>query len=612
MRFIGSSVIIAEKRCKYQKNSISYNRRIENMQINRVGFKIFLGFLALSSMLLVVMSVAVRTSYASSLKRNEINSHIQASNRTKEQFDFIMGIIDDTARIIGSRPEVLAALASTRQPPPGQGDFSINVYLQSLKEIQPFLGNISVVGAGGQFCSSHIGLRRSFFEDLYRRYEGYFYAGMYKDYFVDTYNFDFFPPYAPKDILTGVWPIYDIRAEKLLGQLYMGLNYSLFQELFILSPTSNREKILIVDPAGEIIYHYPAFISFDSVLADYPRLVTEDEAIIEGKVFGTDSFIISETSRVVGWRFIRIVDTKYITGDTRKTQRFFNVVFAVSIVFILIFSVFMAHTLTKPVKLLFDACKRIESGDLSFRVAVRSRDEMGQLGHTFNLVMDQINANLERELAGQKRQNELKLEVLRSQINPHFLYNTLDSIKFLANLQEIHNIASMCSDLINLLKYNLSSSTLATLGEEVESIGSYVNIQKYRYGDIFEFKTGIAAETEGCVISRFVLQPLVENCLIHGFDDIESGGSILIRSALAGETLCLEVINNGNSIDGETLGRINRGLEQGGPYGSIGINNIRERIRLQFGDRATLMYAGGEGLETVAILRFPVRREPQE
>jgi two-component system sensor histidine kinase YesM len=580
------------------------------MQINRVGFKIFLGFLALSSMLLVVMSVAVRTSYASSLKRNEINSHVQASNRTREQFDFIMGIIDDTARIIGSRPEVLAALTSTRQPPPGQGDFSMNVYLQSLREIQPFLGNISVLGAGGQFCSSHIALRRNFFEDFYRRYERYFSSGMYKDYFVDAYHSGLFPPYAPRDILTGVWPIYDIKAEKLLGQLYMGLNYSLFQELFILSPTSNREKILIVDPAGNIIYHYPTFVSFDSVLAGYPRLVTEDEAIIEGKVFNTDSFIVSETSRVVGWRFIRIVDIEYITGDTRKTQRFFNMVFVISIVFMLMFSVFMAHILTQPVKLLFDACKRIESGDLSFRVAVRSRDEMGQLGHTFNLVMDQINANLERELVEQKRQNELKLEVLRSQINPHFLYNTLDSIKFLAGLQEIHNIASMCSSLINLLKYNLSSRTLATLGEEVESVRSYVNIQKYRYGDIFEFRTDMAAETEGCVISRFVLQPLVENCLIHGFDAVESGGEILVRSALEGETLRLEVINNGNSIGGETLDRINRGVEPGSPHGSIGINNIRERIRLQFGEKATLMYSGGEGRETAAVLRFPAPRRP--
>jgi two-component system sensor histidine kinase YesM len=578
------------------------------MQINKVAYKIFLGFLALSSVILVIMSVLVRTSYASSLKRNEINSHMQASSRTKDQFDLIMGIIDDTARVIGSRPEVLAALTSTEQPPPGRGDFSMNVYLQSLKEIQPFLGNISIAGAGGQFCSNQLLLKRPYFEELYQRYDRYFNSGMYKDYFVDTYNSGFFPPYAPRDILTGVWPVYDIKAEKLLGQIYMGLNYSIFQELFILSPTSNNEKILIVDPEGKIIYHYPAFISFDSVLADYPQLVSADETIIEGKVFDTNSFIVSETSQVVGWRFIRIVDTKYITGDTRKTQRFFTIVFIISIIMTLIFSVFMSRMLTKPIKILFDACKRIEKGDLSFRVAVRTNDEMEQLGHTFNLAMDQINADLERELVEQKRQNELKLEILRSQISPHFLYNTLDSIKFLANLQEIHNIASMCSSLINLLKYNLSSSTLATLREEVESVSNYVDLQKYRYGDIFEFKTEIAKETEHCVISRFVLQPLLENCLIHGFDEIESGGEIIIRSAIRGEVLCLDVVNNGNSIDGETLDKMNRGMEGDKPYSNIGINNIRERIRLQFGGTASLTYTSET--ETVASLRFPVKRDP--
>jgi two-component system sensor histidine kinase YesM len=556
-------------------------------------------------MILVVMSVVVKTSYARSLKRNEINSLILASNRTREQFDFIMGIIDRTASVIGSSPEVLSALSSTEQLQPGKGDFSMNVYLQSLQAAQPFLGNISIVGAGGQFCSSSLALKYAYYEELYQRYALFFYSGGYKDYFVDTYNSNLFPPNAPRDFLTGVWPIYNIKTGTLIGQIYLGLNSSIFQEMFILTPTTNNEKILIVDKLGNIVYHYPAFISFDSVLTEYPRLITADGYIIEGKAFDTDSFIVSDTFRVVGWRFIRIIDTKYIIGDTQRTQHFFNIVFIFSIVTSLVFSVFMSHTLTKPVKLLFEACKRIESGDLSFRVDIRSTDEMGQLGHTFNLVMDQINANLERELVEQKRQNELKLEVLRSQINPHFLYNTLDSIKFLANLQEIHNIASMSSALINLLKYNLSSSTLATLGEEVESVSNYVGIQKYRYGDIFEFKTEITTGTERSVISRFVLQPLVENCLIHGFSNIESGGEIYIRSNFEGENLCLKVINNGNEINEETLEKLNQGVTQNKSFNNIGVNNIRERIHLQFGEQATLVYSGGINKVTVATLCFP-------
>ena len=577
------------------------------MQINKVRYKIFLGFLSLSSIILIVMSVVVNSSYARSLKHNEINSHIQASSRTREQFDFIMDIINDTARIIGSRPEVLAALTSNNEPPPGQSDFSMNVYLQAIQELQPFWGNITIIGEGGQFFSSNISFKRAEFEDLYQRNAQNFYSGMYRYYFVNTHESDFFTS-GSRDVLTGVWPIYDIKTEKLIGQVYLGLNYSIFQEMFVLSPTINNEKILIIDPNGNIVYTYPTFMNFDSVLAKYPQLITTEKCVIEGTVFDINSFIISDTSRIVGWRFIRIIDTKYITVDTQRTQRYFNVVFIISIVTSLVFSIFMSHMLTKPIKLLFEACKRIESGDLSFRVSINSKDEMGQLGHTFNLVMDQINANIERELIVQKRQNELKLRVLLSQINPHFLYNTLDSIKFLANFQEIHNIASMCSSLINLLKYNLFSSSLASLGEEVDSISNYVEIQKYRYGDIFEFKTEIAAGTEHCIISRFVLQPLVENCIIHGFDNIETGGEIIIRSKIENENLCLEVINNGNEITDEILYKINQGMvDEDKAINNIGVSNIRERIHLQFGEQATLVYSRCASGETMAILHFPMQ-----
>jgi two-component system sensor histidine kinase YesM len=470
-----------------------------------------------------------------------------------------MDIIKSTVRIIGSRQEILTALTSNNKTPSGQGDFSMNVYLQSIQQLQPFWGNITFIGTGGQFFSSNIAFKRAEFEELYKQNTKNFYSGMYEYYFVDTHESDLLTS-GSKDVLTGVWPIYDIKTEKLIGQVYLGLNYSIFQEMFVLSPTINNEKILIIDPTGKIVYNHPTFISFDSVLKEYPQLITAEKSIIEGTAFGTNSFIISDTSRIVGWRFIRIIENKYITVDTQRTRQYFNIVFIISIITSVVFSIFLSQILTKPVKLLFEACKRIESGDLSFRVSINSKDEMGQLGHTFNLVMDQINMNLERELVVQKRQNELKLKVLLSQINPHFLYNTLDSIKFLANFQEIHNIASMCSSLINLLKYNLFSSSLASLGEEVDSIRNYVEIQKFRYGDIFELKTEIASGTEHCIISRFVLQPLVENCIIHGFDNIENGGEVIIRSGIEKEILCLEVINNGNEINDETLSKINRGI----------------------------------------------------
>jgi two-component system sensor histidine kinase YesM len=167
------------------------------------------------------------------------------------------------------------------------------------------------------------------------------------------------------------------------------------------------------------------------------------------------------------------------------------------------------------------------------------------------------------------------------------------------------------------LKYNLSAQNTAKLREEVESIQNYAGIQKYRYGDIFELKTEIAAGTEQCVIPRFVLQPLVENAIIHGFDDMESGGEITVRSffkdsSVEHAALCLEVIDNGRGMDGKTLDNLNQAespalAENGAKTGGarVGIANIRERLGIQFNGRAALVFESIPGKGARARLVFP-------
>jgi two-component system sensor histidine kinase YesM len=574
------------------------------MKINKVSLKIFLGFVALSGMVLIIMSVLVKTSYTKSLKRNEINFQVQATRRTQEQFDSILTIIESAARTISSRPEILATLRQEKRSFAEPADFSINTLLSSLKEMQPFLGNITIAGANGQFHSSSLALKQIEIENLYKYYAHLFEDESWKGYVVDVSNTSFYPEnYA--DVLTCVWPIFDIKTHKLLGQLYLGLGYSIFQEMFMMPSITNNEKFMMIDSVGKIAYNYPAYISFEPVLAAYPQLVYSNDVIIEGIAFDVDSILVSETSRALGWKFIRIIDSKYAMNDSRKLQRYFNAVFAISVVISLVFSLYMAHILTKPIMHLVDGCRRIERGDTSFRVRITSNDEMGLLGQTFNLLMDQLKDDFERALVEQKRQNELKLEILQAQINPHFLYNTLDSIKFLATLQEVNNVANMCSSLIILLKYNLSSQPMATLGEELESIKNYVSLQKYRYGDIFEFTMDIEKDTEKCIIPRFVLQPLVENSLLHGMSDTESGGEIKIHAYFSTENLCLEVIDNGRGMEPGEVDNINRGVERNNAFNNIGISNIRERIHLQFGEKAALVFLSGQETGTVAKMYFP-------
>jgi two-component system sensor histidine kinase YesM len=579
------------------------------MKMIKVSWKIFLGMTALSTIVLIIMSILVKTSYSDSLKKNEINVHVRATIRSKYQFDYIMGVIDSAARDISASAQIIGALQAGE--PAGRsetGNFSVNTFLQSLQTIQPFIGDITVVGTKGQFFSSNLAIDKTAMFSHFGKYVDSFRGGSGADYFVDIQS-NAASPNAYNNLLTGIWPIFETKTQELWGAIFVSLSYSVFQELFILSPLTNDEKFLMVNNAGEIVYTYPAYETFGQVLREYPAILNNADITIEGRLGGKDCVIVSEVSGVLGWKFIRIIDARNVTTDTRKMQAYFNIVFIVSVVISIIFSFYISTVLTRPVQQLYNTCKSIEKGDLSTRARITTKDELGQLGHTFNLIMDRINANFEKELVEQKRKNKLRLEVLQAQINPHFLYNTLDSIKFLAALQEVHNIASMCRDLIKLLKYNLSADNTAKLCEEVESIQNYAGIQKYRYGDIFELRTKIAPETALCVISRFVLQPLVENAIIHGFDDLESGGEITVRSFFEGPNLCLEVLDNGCGMDDETLAQMNRSgvppLSAGSDGAKVGIANIRERIGLQFNGRAALVFESAPGKGTKARLVFP-------
>jgi two-component system sensor histidine kinase YesM len=577
--------------------------------MNKVFWKIFTGMTALSSIILVIMSVLVKTSYSDSLKKHEITAHVRATIRSKYQFDYIMGVIDNAARDIAANDRIIEALKIGETAVASEtGDFSLNAFLQSMQAIQPFIGDITFVGMNGQFFSSNLGINKTAMLDRFGKYVDNFRGGNGGVYFVDTQN-NLSVINTYNNLLTGAWPIFETKTQMLRGAIFVGLSYAVFQELFILSPLTNNEKFIMINNAGEIVFTYPAYESFEYVVTEYPAILNNADITLESRFDGKDYVIVSEASGVLGWKFVRIIEAENITANTRKMQGYFNVVFVVSIVVSVLFSFYISTILTKPIQQLYNTCKSIENGDTSKRVNIKTKDELGQLGHTFNLIMDQINANFEKELVEQKRQNELRLEVLHAQINPHFLYNTLDSIKFLATLQEVHNIASMCQDLIRLLKYNLSANNTAKLSEEVEIIQNYADIQKYRYGDIFELKTIITKEAEDCVISRFVLQPLVENAIIHGFDDMESGGEIIVRSFFDGPNLCLEVLDNGRGMDEQTLAGLNRdaAASTGNSLktGRVGIANIRERIRLQFNGRAALVFESTIGEGTKARLMFP-------
>ena len=192
-----------------------------------------------------------------------------------------------------------------------------------------------------------------------------------------------------------------------------------------------------------------------------------------------------------------------------------------------------------------------------------------------------VDKYMQNELDVQKKESEMEFAILQSQINPHFLYNTLDSVKWLAALQNEDNICNMVSALINTLRYNLSSKQpFALLRQEIENIRNYVTIQKFRYGSAFTVKYSLDPKTLNCSIMRFTLQPIVENAIFHGMENYSASGVIEIRSRAEDEYLILEVADNGTGFEIENPRPENLRRSSGNKFSGIGLSNIRERDEL--------------------------------
>ena len=365
---------------------------------------------------------------------------------------------------------------------------------------------------------------------------------------------------------------------------------------------------MIVNQDGTILFQYPLQADYTEILKKYPQVVGKSTQI-EGKLYQKDVIIVSEKIPVADWSIVRFVNKE------TATQLFRDMLAAMTLVLIIIagsslcYAVYMTRTINRPIKELMKVCKKVEKGDFDAHVGVIRKDEFGELGATFNHMLGKINQLFDQARVNQERKAELEYQVLEAQINPHFLYNTLDSIKWLAVMQGVDNIGEMCIALINLLQYNLGKKEGNTiLQDEVESVRNYIIIQKYRYSDIFEFTTAIDAEAANCRVLRFILQPLVENSIIHGFGEGKANYRVHIAAGIYDDKLHIRVIDNGTGMDHERTRLLNSNEKKGTRFSKIGVNNIRERLRLHFGEEAQLVFDSEPNVATIAEIILPVIR----
>jgi two-component system sensor histidine kinase YesM len=247
----------------------------------------------------------------------------------------------------------------------------------------------------------------------------------------------------------------------------------------------------------------------------------------------------------------------------------------------------MSARISKPIKRLERSMAKVEQGDFDIHIQVSGKDEVGRLSRRFNLMVSRIGQLRDQIIEEQETKRKNELEVLQAQINPHFLYNTLNSVVRMAGVGRKEEVITMITSLSKFFRISLSKGkTIITVQEELEHVRNYLIIQKMRFKNKFEFEIEAEEAVLACKTLKLILQPIVENAIYHGIESMADVGHIRITAAAVEDRLCLRVQDNGLGIPPQKLQQLLTGVGVGkaGEAPGVGLRNVHERVKLYFGD----------------------------
>ncbi|MBQ0000855.1 MAG: sensor histidine kinase [Clostridiales bacterium] len=301
-----------------------------------------------------------------------------------------------------------------------------------------------------------------------------------------------------------------------------------------------------------------------------------------------------------------------------QTEAYVTIGFAVALfVVIMVVAFIVSHrivaSITEPIEELCYAARTAGSGDFTVRTTSDSDDELDELNHTFNHMLERIGTLVENARIEQMNLRNMELKVLQEQINPHFLYNTLDAIIWLAEAGEKDQVVKMVSALSVFFRTSLGKGKdFVEVAAEQRHIESYLEIQQFRYRDILQYEIDIPAEVHLYQILKLTLQPLVENAIYHGIKNKRGGGHVRITGEKEGEDLIFRVWDNGPGIDEERLSHIRQFLagekkELEGTSSGFGLYNVNQRIQLNYGPSYGISIKSVYKEWTEVSVRIPAR-----
>ncbi|GLC31109.1 cache domain-containing sensor histidine kinase [Clostridium omnivorum] len=369
------------------------------------------------------------------------------------------------------------------------------------------------------------------------------------------------------------------------GVLLVDLNFKAIEQLCRRVSLGRRGYIYIVDSEGNIVYHPQQQLIYMGLKYENNDDILKHSYGTFMQEFGGDRRLVTvKTVNYTGWKIVGISYMDELVAAKRDIYNYVWFIVITGIIFIIaIFSVISAK-ISQPIKELEKSMKLVEEGNFDINIDVRGEDEVVELSRTFNIMVSRIRELMDQILVEQEAKRKSDLNALQAQINPHFLYNTLDSIVWMAENGKSQDVITMVTALARLFRISISKGKdIISVEQELEHARNYMIIQKIRYKNKFSFEINADKEALTRKTLKLILQPIIENSIYHGIEYMVDEGLIKINVRTTEDKLIYEISDNGLGMKQEVLENILSFKSKNTGGSGVGVKNVHERIQLSYG-----------------------------
>lgn len=406
------------------------------------------------------------------------------------------------------------------------------------------------------------------------------------------------------------------QGSSTLGVLLVDMNYSSIEQLLNKANTDHSsEYVYLMDSNGELIYHPKQKLIYNSLYEENNlAAVLYDDGSREESFQGEKRLVTVKTISYTGWRIVSVVPMSAFNMDISGTRLFAFLFVSLSMLMIMILNQLVSARIAKPLRELNRSVREWEAGNMEPDIYVGGSMEVEHLGRTLRSAVGQLQQLMKDIVVEQEEKRRSELDALQSQINPHFLYNTLDSIVWMIEGERYEDAVFMITQLASLFRISLSRGrTIISIGDEVKHARNYMNIQKIRYKNIFSVEFHLEEEILDCCTVKLIIQPLLENAIYYGVECMDGDGEIEVRGYRKEQDVYIEVRDNGLGMTEETVGALLKKNNRVRKKGSgVGLINVHTRIRLRFGETYGLEIESQPDEGTVVRIHLPFIRYSEE